>query len=145
MKKSIWITLVIKAVVLTLILAAFPQASQAAPTKQPTSWRAEYYDNPSLSGQPRIVRWEDGFGHDWGYGSPAMDMPSDHFSARWTNRFHFEKGTYLFILNVDDGTRVWLDGKLIIDAWSIGGEIEDFHFKAAVPEGVEEVPFAAKK
>jgi hypothetical protein len=32
-----------------------------------------------------------------------------------------------------------------LDAWSVGGVIEDFHFKAAVPEGVEEVPFAAKK
>jgi len=33
---------------------------------------------------------------------------------------HFEKGSYLFVLSVDDGARVWFDGKLIIDAWNIG-------------------------
>jgi hypothetical protein len=86
------------------------------------SWRAEYYDNPGLAGQPKIARWEDGFGHDWGYGSPAMGIPNDHFSARWTNRLKFEKGTYLFVLDVDDGARVWLDGTLIIDAWSAGAK-----------------------
>jgi hypothetical protein len=33
---------------------------------------------------------------------------------------HFDRGTYLFLLTVDDGARVWLDGALIIDAWNIG-------------------------
>jgi hypothetical protein len=28
-----------------------------------------------------------------------------------------------------------------LDAWSVGGELEDYHFKAAVPEGVEKVTF----
>lgn len=122
MKKSLWVTLFFNALIITLILAALPQASLAAPAKQQPGWRAEYYDNPSLSGQPRVVRWEADFGHDWGYGSPAMEIPKDHFSARWSNRLHFEKGSYLFILNVDDGARMWLDGKLLIDAWTIGGK-----------------------
>jgi hypothetical protein len=29
-----------------------------------------------------------------------------------------------------------------LDAWSLGGEIEDFHFTAAMPEGVKQVEFA---
>ena len=29
-----------------------------------------------------------------------------------------------------------------LDAWSLGGEREDFHFKAAMPEGVKQVEFA---
>jgi hypothetical protein len=29
-----------------------------------------------------------------------------------------------------------------LDAWSLGGELEDFHFTAAMPEGVKQVEFA---
>ena len=135
MKKSMWMTFTLKGIKISLpisiglpiavilILAMLPLASQAAPLKRP-SWRAEYYSNPSLSGQPSLVRWEDGFGHDWDFGSPAMEIPRDRFSARWTNTLEFEKGTYMFILSVDDGARVWLDGNLIIDAWNIGRKSE---------------------
>ncbi len=121
MKKSTRMAL--KVVKLTLIMSVLvllllPLTSQAAPLKRP-SWRTEYYDNPSLSGQPQIVRWENDLNQDWGYGSPALEIPKDHFSARWTNTLTFEKGSYMFLLTVDDGARVWLDGNLIIDAWSI--------------------------
>jgi len=113
-KKSIWAMLL-----LLILLAAFPLASQAAPL-QKLSWRAEYYDNPGLTGQPRLVVYEAQFGHDWGYGSPSPEIPVDHFSARFTRRMHFDEGTYMFTLSLDDGARVWLDGNLIIDAWSLG-------------------------
>jgi hypothetical protein len=113
-KKSIWVV-----ISLLVLVAAFPLASQAAPL-QKLSWRAEYFDNPSLSGQPRLVVYESKFGHDWGYGSPSPEIPVDHFSARFTRTMHFDKGTYLFTLSVDDGARVWLDGNLIIDSWSVG-------------------------
>lgn len=104
-----------------LIVLAIPLDSQAATLRQKTSnWQAEYYDNASLSGQPRISRVDANINHNWGTGSPALEIPRDNFSARWTTRRHLEKGSYLFILNVDDGARVWLNGNLIIDAWDIG-------------------------
>jgi hypothetical protein len=112
MKKSIGLLLVV-----LLAVLAIPFAAHASPM---SNWRAEYYDNPSLSGQPRISRVDANVNHNWGNGSPALDIPRDNFSARWTTIRHFEKGSYLFVLSVDDGARVWLDGKLIIDAWDIG-------------------------
>jgi hypothetical protein len=120
MRKPIWVTFF-----LMLILAATPFASRAAPFTAQASpmkgnWRAEYYDNPSLSGQPRISRVESQLSQDWGNGSPALEIPADHFSARWTATLNFKKGTYLLFLTVDDGARVWLNGKLIIDAWNSG-------------------------
>lgn len=114
MKKALWVL-----VALTLILGVFPLASQAAPLKN-FSWRAEYYNNSSLSGAPVDVRFEDSLSHDWGTGSPGPGIPSDHFSARWTVSRQFEAGTYLFLLSVDDGARVWLNGKLILDSWNVG-------------------------
>jgi hypothetical protein len=114
MKKSIWIMLA-----LILLVAALPLTSHAAPLLK-LSWRAEYYDNDSLSGAPKLVIYDAVVSHDWGHGSPALEIPRDYFSARWTTTRHFEQGTYLFLLNVDDGARVWLDGALIIDAWDFG-------------------------
>ena len=114
MKKSIWIV-----VALILILALLPLTSQAAPLAK-LSWRAEYYDNPSLAGQPRLVTFVEPLSIDWGHKSPAPEIPPDRFSARFSTTRHIEEGTYLFLLSVDDGARVWLDGQLIIDAWDIG-------------------------
>lgn len=118
MKKSIWLV-----VGVVFLLVALPLSSQAAPLKN-LSWWAEYYDNPSLSGRPKLTRYEDSMNHDWGTCSPAPDLPCDHFSARWTITRHFDEGNYLFLLTVDDGARVWLDGQLILDAWNVGHKVE---------------------
>jgi hypothetical protein len=115
MKKFTWITLIAVA----FVLAVWPLTSQAAPLLK-LSWRAEYYDNNSLSGAPKLVIYEPNLSHDWGNGSPALEIPADNFSARYTIIRHFEKGTYLFLVTADDGARVWLDGNLIIDAWDFG-------------------------
>lgn len=113
MKKLIWVI-----AFLTLVLATYPLTASAEPFR--AGWRAEYYDNPALHGQPVLSRVDADVNHDWGLGSPALEIPDDHFSARWTTRRHFEAGTYLFFLTVDDGARIWLDGNLIVDAWDVG-------------------------
>ena len=129
MRKFIWAT-----IFLLLIIMLVPVATSAAPAQQTMrNWRAEYYANPDLSGPPRISRVDATVNHDWGLGSPALDIPRDNFSARWTTITHFEKGSYLFILNVDDGARVWINGELIIDAWTIGYK-EDVKAKIRLPE-----------
>jgi hypothetical protein len=115
MKKFYWVLL------MALLLSVLPLAAQAAPSqgKKPF-WRAEYYPNPGLVGYPALAISEDTLSHDWGLGSPALSVPPDHFSARWTSTRSFEKGVHLFILNVDDGARVWFNGDLILDAWTVG-------------------------
>lgn len=114
MKKTIGLL-----ITLLLVAAVLPLTSQAAPLLK-LSWRAEYYDNASLSGAPRLSIYEAVLSHDWGHGSPAIEIPADNFSARYTSTRHIEKGTYLFLLTADDGARVWLDGTLILDAWDFG-------------------------
>ena len=89
------------------------------PTATPviTEWRAEYYDNPSLTSDPVLVRNESSVSFDWGYGAPAVSLPADGFSARWTRNLGFQEGTYHFYVRVDDGLRLWVDGRLLIDQW----------------------------
>lgn len=119
MKKPFWAI-----AILALILGLLPLAAQAAPPQQQEAfWRAEYYDNPGLMGRPKFSTFEDSISHDWGTGSPALNIPADHFSARWTGTRHFERGSHLIVLTVDDGARVWFDGRLIIDSWNIGQKV----------------------
>jgi len=81
-------------------------------------YRAEYYNNISLSGYPALVRCEGWpISADWGSGSPASNIQVDNFSARWKGTAYFDAGMYEFMARVDDGIRVWLDSTLIIDSW----------------------------
>jgi hypothetical protein len=70
-----------------------------------------------LSGDPALVRNDVKLDFDWGEGKPASGLPSDDFSARWTRTVRFEEGTYRFYVWVDDGVRLWVDDRLLIDAW----------------------------
>ena len=83
-----------------------------------SAWRAEYYANGGLLGEPFAVRYEPEVDHDWGMGTPVDGMPIDHFSARWTRSIFYVRGIYRFHTKSDDGARVWVDGQLIIDKWA---------------------------
>ncbi len=83
---------------------------------------AQYFGNTTLSGTPVLTRcedpWDDGrWGHDWGTGSPDPIVPSDGFSMRYRFTTSVGAGTYRFSATADDGVRVWVDGRLVIDAW----------------------------
>jgi len=88
-----------------------------APASPVTGWRGEYFNNRSLSGAPVLVRDDAAVNFGWGTGSPAVALPVDGFSARWTRAVSFGGGTYRFYARADDGVRVWLDGVLIFDEW----------------------------
>ncbi len=87
-------------------------------------WKGEYWDNPELSGLPILVRNDANIDFDWATDSPAPPLPSDRFSARWTRALDFAIGTYRFHLVVDDGARLWIDNRLVIDAWRDGSTRE---------------------
>jgi uncharacterized protein YraI len=80
-------------------------------------WKGEYWTNIDLQGSPAVVRNDVQLNFNWGLGSPDPAIPADNWSARWTRRVYFEPGDYEFSVNVDDGVRVSLDGRLIIDEW----------------------------
>ncbi len=81
------------------------------------NWRAEYYDNSSLSGKPALVRDDIAVDFNWGADRPAPQVPPDNFSVRWTRTVSFDAGTHRFHAQADDGVRVWVNDELIIDEW----------------------------
>ena len=50
--------------------------------------------------------------------SPAPEVSDQYFSTRWTTILTAPvSGEFIFSLRADDGVRLWIDGKIVIDAW----------------------------
>lgn len=80
--------------------------------------RAEYFRNKDLQGTPAVVRVDKQINFEWAMGAPDSTIPAEHFSARWTGKLvPTETGIYTFGFSSDDGVRLTLDGKLLIDSW----------------------------
>jgi len=95
---------------LVLLLAiSIPAAAQSS------TWEAAYFSNPSLLGPPTLILTENTPSHEWGSGSPAINIPADNFSARWATTAYVNAGTYQISVRADDGVRVLVDGVLYID------------------------------
>lgn len=92
-----------------------PVITPAAP--QFSGWRAEFFANPTLSGNPVEVRDVPEINFNWGSGSPGAGLPADNFSVRFQRRIQVTPGFYRITAEADDGVRVWVDGQLIIDEW----------------------------
>jgi hypothetical protein len=68
------------------------------------------------------VRTDQRIDFDWLDGSPAPGVIGlDQFSIRWTQTFDLPAGNYQFKMTVDDGGRLWVDGRLLLDAWYVQG------------------------
>ncbi len=96
--------------------------STSQPTVAITNWRGEYYANRDLSGTPLLVRNDDRLDFNWFSGSPAVGIPSNGFSVRWSRAPYFDSGRYRFHVRVDDGVRLYVDNSLVIDQWNEGSE-----------------------
>ena len=101
------------AAAVVLAVLAVPEAAVAGGT----GWRGEYYRNINLLGSPKLVRQDAQIDFNWGSGAPATGIPSDHFSVRWSRHVQLEAGRYRFTTKTDDGVRLFVDGRLLVDQW----------------------------
>ena len=86
-------------------------------------WKAEYYGNKDLSGAPVAVVYEKGVRHEWGGGAPVTGVGGDGFSARWTAEIRpAASGVHRIGLASDDGSRLRIDGRTVIDHWRDHGK-----------------------
>jgi len=76
----------------------------------------EYFDNEEWKGGPSLVRVDPELNWDWGPGGPEGWNRVDHFSIRWTGTLTApETGLYQLGTSSDDGSWLWLDGRLLVD------------------------------
>jgi len=80
--------------------------------------RAEYFDNNRLAGAPRLTRVDRSIDFRWTLNGPGRGIPFDWYSARWNGRLVVPAGGVRQIgIEGNDGYRLWIDGRLIIDNW----------------------------
>jgi hypothetical protein len=98
--------------------AAKPQGDDGVEIMAPFGFHAEYYNNKNLSLWPVLVRTDRSIDFDWGTGSPDSRVHADQFSVRWGGTLNIPRsGPVTFSMTVDDGGRLWVDGRTIIDKW----------------------------
>jgi beta-glucosidase len=84
-------------------------------------FRAEYFNNKDLSGKPSLTKIDANIDFEWGEGVPDPFINADNFSVRWTSILKApESGKFKIGLSVDDGARLYIDGKMVIDDWKGG-------------------------
>lgn len=102
----------------TLLAYADMRSSYSFEGKQ--GFRAEYFSNKDLQGNPDITRTETTLDHNWQEGEAvAGSIRAYNFSARYTTNYTADKdGEITFEVEGDDGYRFLVDNKEIINAWT---------------------------
>ncbi|WP_449468427.1 glycoside hydrolase family 3 C-terminal domain-containing protein [Stenotrophomonas humi] len=93
--------------------------------------RGEYFRTQDLSGTPALVRNDAQIGFGWDRGSPTDNLlargeaapgqgiPNDGFSIRWSGQLLPPvSGRYRIEVAADDGFRLYVDGKRVLDHWA---------------------------
>lgn len=90
-----------------------------------TGLRGDYFANVSRSGAPALTRVE-ALDFAFGAAGPGGGLPATGFSARWTGTILAGRtGATRFRTTSDDGVRVWIGGKLVVDNWAAHAPTQD--------------------
>ncbi len=98
---------------LLLLGLAIPGSAMA----QGGAWHGEYWNNPWLSGLPVAIYEHPELYFNWADGSPDSRIAPDNWSARWTGTLNLQAGVWRFTTETDDGVRLFIDGRLVLDKW----------------------------
>jgi len=78
----------------------------------------EYFPNVALEGRPALVRRDKNIDFGWTLFGPDASLRFDWYSARWTGKLKAPvSGKVRIGVQGDDGYRLYINGKLVIDRW----------------------------
>lgn len=101
-------------------------------------WLGRYYPEPDFGGEP-VIRYDERIDFDWLGEAPVGGIPADRYSVRWDTCLHLPADDSLELrIGSDDGSRVFLDGELVIDNWRDQAGNWKSH-RADLSEGVHHV------
>ena len=103
-----------------LSFAPFPIGAVTLPTATGTGLYGEYFATKDLTGSIKLRRTDRQINFDWGERSPSAKLPPNDFSVRWSGELEAPvTGDYTFATLADDGVRLWVNGRKLIDDWSV--------------------------
>ncbi|HEY8536269.1 MAG TPA: glycoside hydrolase family 3 N-terminal domain-containing protein, partial [Vicinamibacterales bacterium] len=93
--------------------------------------KGEYFKGRDFAGEPLLTRVDATVDFRWYRGSPTSDLvprgevapeqaiPDDDFAVRWTGQVVPPvSGEYEFVVTADDGFRLFIDGRTVLDEWT---------------------------
>lgn len=81
--------------------------------------QGEYYNGQNFE-RKVLTRIDPQINFSWRGSSPGPNVDDSYYSVRWTGKLHPPAtGVYQFSAKVDDGVRIWVGGRLIVDAWGL--------------------------
>jgi len=93
----------------------------------------EYFNNTDLSGKPVLSRQDREINFRWTLYSPDPSINFDFFSVRWAGKLKAPlSGKYQIGFEGNDGYRLYIDGKLVVDNWksqTYTTHLEEFVFQ----------------
>ncbi len=92
------------------------------PPPPPNGLSGEYFDDFTTS---KLVRVDPKIDFSW-TAPPGAGLRAESYSVRWTGTLTpaFTE-TYTLTLTSDDGVRLWVDGKLLVDHWDMHAPVDD--------------------
>lgn len=116
-----------RAILVLLALAVLLALGSIAQADFGTNWTGQFFNSTDLTGAvAATASYPSGLNVTWadkpqdGLGVTLSAVNADNFSARFTSTQTFQQGTYQFVLFVDDGGRVFIDGVVVIDQFGPG-------------------------
>ena len=98
-------------------LLLFGFGAMAQPGKPAGGLTGEYFSGPNFE-RKVLTRTDPTVDFDWNWQTPGPGVPREYFSVRWTGKLYApESGKYRFSALADDGVRVWVNGRKVIDEW----------------------------
>lgn len=82
------------------------------PREDAEAWKA------MLATPPLYERTVDALDFSWGGGRPSEKVPADRFATVAETTLELPAGRWLLSTTSDDGIRVWVDGRLVLDDWT---------------------------
>jgi hypothetical protein len=103
-----------------LLFKALPSSMFRPPSGSGRGLFGEYFDNLTLSGTPAFSRIDSAVAFQWSGNSPGAGLRPDSFGVRWTGTLVADaSGPGKIGVISDDGARLWVDGRLLVDDWSV--------------------------
>lgn len=95
-----------------------PVLTPAGATNGRHGLTGEYFKNPSFIGKPKVTRRDACIDFNWGYDQPCGGFGNTAYSVRWTGTLEPpDTGTYEFSLLSNGGSRLFVNGNLLVDNW----------------------------